>query len=457
MKSVTFLVLFLLFLVESVYSMPDYDTIIVGGGLAGLNTARGLKRAGKNFLLIEARDRLGGRAYSIGEPPLEAGPEWVDKDHAQIHQLAAELGVELEEESAAKTSIRIHRKRVMWAEDFGRPFKSAYTKIKDLPSPYEEGKEGTVDETFLAYLKRKKIIFTEDEKEAINYVLRDDPGVDLKTVSYAALSYIRGELEDYFRDSGSSDSDSEEEEEYLFVNGTRSFIEAIAKDIGKESILLSSPLKKLSRDGDGLYHLELEGSKLTAERVVLSLPFSVLRENEILDDASLGIPQDVRHVIDTMPYGSVASVLIPGDMASGIEYDNLDQQVNAWTRPGGLRLWIGGERVNTLKKDSPELEAILKVAHDKLRHDGVQIEGKPFHFVNWATDPYARGSYNAYWLTQSIFRPSEFNQRMNWFATPLNANTLFFIGEHTMLASAYMESAIRSGRIVADFLTTPTE
>lgn len=56
-----------------------YDVIVVGGGYAGLTTCRDLALAGNNVLLIEARDRIGGRSWSsnIGGYPYEMGGTWV--------------------------------------------------------------------------------------------------------------------------------------------------------------------------------------------------------------------------------------------------------------------------------------------------------------------------------------------------------------------------------------------
>jgi monoamine oxidase len=42
----------------------DYDAIVVGAGLAGLTAARALKAGGLNVIVLEGRDRLGGRMWT---------------------------------------------------------------------------------------------------------------------------------------------------------------------------------------------------------------------------------------------------------------------------------------------------------------------------------------------------------------------------------------------------------
>src|SRR3712207_152305 len=77
--------------------MSDVDVVVVGAGLAGLAAARSLVAAGQDVVVLEARDRVGGRTlnHDIGDGKVvEVGGQWVGPTQFRLLELAEELGVE---------------------------------------------------------------------------------------------------------------------------------------------------------------------------------------------------------------------------------------------------------------------------------------------------------------------------------------------------------------------------
>src|SRR3954447_17690988 len=78
----------------------DADVVIVGAGLAGLTAAREVQRQSATAVVLEARDRVGGRTLNepIGEghpgKVVEVGGQWIGPGQNRIAQLAREMGAD---------------------------------------------------------------------------------------------------------------------------------------------------------------------------------------------------------------------------------------------------------------------------------------------------------------------------------------------------------------------------
>ena len=101
--------------------------VVVGAGLSGLFACHLLARAGESVLLIEARDRLGGRILSAGPKDVahrvDLGPSWFwPAMNPRVHQLAADLGLGVFPQygqgarAFEASDGKVHRQHTSWAQ-----------------------------------------------------------------------------------------------------------------------------------------------------------------------------------------------------------------------------------------------------------------------------------------------------------------------------------------------------
>jgi len=85
-------------------------TLIIGGGLTGLSLAYRLQKAGHDYLLVEARKRLGGRIKSlhVQDAAFDLGPSWIWSGQDRVAALLAELGLTAFEQWSVGTQVYEH-------------------------------------------------------------------------------------------------------------------------------------------------------------------------------------------------------------------------------------------------------------------------------------------------------------------------------------------------------------
>lgn len=88
---------------------PIVDVIIVGAGLAGLTAAHEIQRAGLKCLILEARDRVGGKTFSApleGGGVVDLGAAWInDSNQSRMYELARRFGAELIEQNTTGNCV----------------------------------------------------------------------------------------------------------------------------------------------------------------------------------------------------------------------------------------------------------------------------------------------------------------------------------------------------------------
>src|SRR3954452_23746262 len=106
------------------------DVAIVGGGLAGLTAARGLVKKGHSVIVLEARDRVGGRTlnHALGDGQvIEAGGEFVGPTQDRVLALAKSVGVGTFKNYNEGDNVYIHD-----------GVRSTYPAVPGLPNPPED-------------------------------------------------------------------------------------------------------------------------------------------------------------------------------------------------------------------------------------------------------------------------------------------------------------------------------
>ncbi|MGA9586363.1 MAG: NAD(P)/FAD-dependent oxidoreductase [Terracidiphilus sp.] len=420
--------------------------LVIGAGMAGLTAARQLAEAGLKVMVLEARDRVGGRILTLREEGeiLELGAEFIHGQPPELWALIREAGLEtyaLDGKDACHKSGKVKP-----CDELGEVFKflNGLDKWKG------------VDLAFADYPPLEKLSLDKRE-EVINYV-QSFNAADYRQIGIHALA-VQQRAE---REIGS-------EEVFRVREGYDRVPEFVAKKVREAGgrIELSRTVEKIEWErGEVRVHARDGGemAQYMAEQAVIALPLGVLQHLGVLFDP---VPAPLI-AANQLAMGPVRrfTLLFRERWWATHEKANLpklsflfaqDAMPPVWwtAHPWETRTltgWIGGPQSATFNQFTreqigdaacKELANIFALPVAMLRG---QLIGCATH--DWQTDPRSCGSYS--------YVPAGALNAVLKMAVPV-AQTLYFAGEHTDVTGHWgtVHAAMRSGIRAAQQVLAP--
>ncbi|SEG47455.1 Monoamine oxidase [Bryocella elongata] len=426
----------------------DADLLILGAGMSGLAAARALGERGMRVLVLEARDRIGGRVWSqraLSGDVVELGAEFIHGRAPELWSLIEESGVTTAERDGVM--LRETSDGLNAAEDHG----------EDIFAPLEnlEGYEGE-DLSFADWLNTSDV--PEDSRAAVTAYVEGFNAADATKISIKSLG-IQQKAED----------ETEGYRSWHVHGGYVQLADYLAtRLVAQHGRIETNCVVESIAWQQGSVEVTTSKGTFRAPRCGITLPLGVLqqvnREGGIrIEPQPAAIAQSHR-----MEMGQAARVTLvfrsrwweKGSAAPPEELQQMgflltrDRLPSVWwtarteAEPAPtLTGWSGGPRsliFSGRTTDELAAEACSTLAKIfQMDEFLVRSELLSAHTHDWTADPFSRGAYS-YVAAGGIDAPRAM--------TEPEQNTLFFAGEHTDVTGHWgtVHAAIRSGLRAAE-------
>ena len=369
------------------------DVVVVGAGIAGITAARTLRQAGVEVAVLEARNRIGGRAYTESKTfgvPYDHGCAWLHSANVNpLTKLVKDAGFEIEDEEDTDTWLYLDGEEA--TDDQYESLEDAYESLSGaIDRAYDEDEQSGQDMS-LTELRPPPNRFDRMAHEMFGPL---EAGEDPENLSAV----------DIFSQVGTG-------VEWMVPDGMAA---AIFKALGPVPVQLSTTVKKI-KWGDPEIAVETNQGTLRAKAVIITVPTEIIADGTIafepaLPDWKLDAYRNVpMGVLDKITTQFSRNVFEDAELTTLYEQTGADGHVwDHLLRPFGHNLvvtFIGGQFARDLTREGDE--AAFDLALDSLTEVFGSDIRKTFvkgHFTKWDADPLARGAY-------SFVRPNHVRDR----------------------------------------------
>lgn len=393
--------------------------IVIGAGMAGLAAARTLKAYGHEVLVLEARDRVGGRIHTStqwSDFPVDLGASWIHETTGNpLTPLAAEANATLLT-TQYNDSIGYDTDGSEWTSADEAQLDNLRTQVYDI---LEIAQDGDADQTLRQALN--SLVGTgapANTRRLVNFILSSEMETE-----YAGSA---GELSAYWYDNVSGYSGPDK----LFAAGYRVIMEHLANGL---NILTGKVVTTIDWSQPEVRVVTTTG-EYAALGVLVTLSLGVLKTGQPVFTPPL--PAAKQEAITKLGMGLLnkcylrfPSVFWPTDV-DWIEYiPSVHGEWTEWVsfkKAANMPVLMGflAAEVASSKESLTDAQTVASAMAVLRTIYGVGIpEPTDYQITRWASDPFARGSYSF----NAVNSTPEMRDSL---ATPLSGR-LFFAGEAT--------------------------
>jgi monoamine oxidase len=373
-----------------------FDVAIVGGGFAGVTAARDLAADGRSVVILEARDRLGGRTwyrpFAGTEHSVELGGTWFSL--ARQRPLAEEV-----ERYGVRVVPAATRECVRWH--------TGGVTRHGLPVPQSEG---AILERVLRSLSlaSQDIDLTRDDVSVPVWLGEDLPDAT-RDFLFAWASFMSGadpaevsmvEFLGIFAANGGDVWSLYDEISECFAAGTGALLNALAQDADAD-VRLSTPVTRIEELADEVVVTTQSGVEIRAGAVVGSVPVNTLDAIEFDPPLPSGLARMGRekHAGRSLKVWALLDGVPGGLLALGFGTPLQWLSAEHVVPEGTLVVGFGHETAGLDLSDASEVQAAIRVYAPEARVLAVDAH-------NWVGDPWSKGTWLAArpgWLTEGLF------------------------------------------------------